>query len=64
MPDNIKAKKTRFTACPYCGAPSAGAYSRIEEQDESGPSKILYKCNGCGRFYTAERVISWRVKKT
>jgi DNA-directed RNA polymerase subunit RPC12/RpoP len=64
MADNPKPKKSGSITCPYCGAPGAGAFTRVEEQDDAGPSKILYKCNGCGMFYTAERVITWRVKKT
>ncbi len=64
MAKGSKRKQTGFTVCPYCGTPSTGSYSSVEEQDEAGPTKILYKCNSCGGFYTAERVISWRVKKT
>jgi len=63
MTKSPKRKQTGSTACPYCGTPSTGSYSTVEKQDEAGPAKILYKCNSCGRFYTVERVISWRVKK-
>lgn len=64
MVKSSKRKQTGSTACPYCGTPSPGSYSTVVEHDESGPVKILYKCNSCGRFYTAERIISWSVKKT
>jgi DNA-directed RNA polymerase subunit M/transcription elongation factor TFIIS len=63
MADSTEAKISGSTTCPYCGAPSAGSYATVQERDEAGPSKILYKCNGCGRFYTAKRVISWHVRK-
>lgn len=61
MAKSSETKQTGSIACPYCGAASTGSYSTVVESDGAGPTKVLYKCNSCGRFYTAEKVISWRV---
>jgi len=64
MADSTRARRTASIACPHCGTESGGSFSTVSESDEVGPTRILFKCKGCGRFYTAERVTSWRVKKT
>lgn len=64
MADSTKSKRTGSIACPYCSAESGGSFSTVEESDDAGPTKILYKCKSCGRFYTAEKVTYWRIKKT
>lgn len=64
MSEGTRAKRSNSVTCPYCNAQSGGAFSTVTESDEAGPTKILYKCKDCGRFYTAEKVVSWRVKKT
>ena len=64
MAKSAKVKRIGSIVCPYCGAESGGSFSTIAERDEAGPTKVVYKCKSCGRFYTAERVISWRVKKS
>jgi len=64
MAENAEGKISVSITCPYCDAPSAGSFGTENGRDEAGPVKMLYKCKGCGNFYTAERVICWRVKKT
>ena len=64
MANSAEPKQTGTITCPYCGASSGGAFSTVVEGDDAGPAKILYKCSNCGKFYTAERVISWRITKT
>ncbi|MFH1032393.1 MAG: hypothetical protein V1767_07540 [Chloroflexota bacterium] len=63
MTDSNKKTSSSSISCPYCNAPSGGAFSTVTEEDASGPSKVLYKCNNCGRFYTAQKVVTWQVKK-
>ncbi len=64
MAKSEKVKQTRSIACPHCEAVGTGSYTTVVEADESGPTKILYKCSSCGKFYHAEKVISWRVTKS
>jgi uncharacterized Zn finger protein len=59
--DNIVEKKS--VNCPYCNVPAGGSFSDVTKEDSAGPVEILYKCQGCGRFYTARRVVLWRVSK-
>jgi DNA-directed RNA polymerase subunit RPC12/RpoP len=63
MTDREKKKKGSSIVCPHCGAPAGGAFSTVVEADDAGPIEVLYKCQSCGRFYTAKRVISWEVIK-
>ncbi|RJQ40974.1 MAG: hypothetical protein C4555_00625 [Dehalococcoidia bacterium] len=64
MPESTEGKLSASIICPYCDAPSAGSFGTESERDAAGPVRVLYKCKNCGKFYTAERVICWRVKKT
>jgi DNA-directed RNA polymerase subunit RPC12/RpoP len=64
MSESTEAKISVSITCPYCDAPSAGSLATESDRDETGPVKVLYKCSRCGKFYTGERVICWRVKKT
>jgi hypothetical protein len=43
--------------------PAGGAFSTVVKADDAGPIEVLYKCQSCGGFYTAKRVISWEVTK-
>lgn len=63
MAKNAKRLPVSSIVCPHCGGASAGSFTTVVEQDEAGPTKILHKCNTCGKFYTAEKVVSWQVKK-
>ena len=38
--------------CPNCGTPSGGSFSTVMEADDSGPTKLLYKCKTCGLVTT------------
>ncbi len=58
-----KEKQSSAIGCPHCGAASMGGFSTVVKADDAGPIEILYKCDVCGRFYTVERVISFRIKK-
>jgi hypothetical protein len=64
MTDENEARTISAITCPNCGISCAGSFNTPIEQDETGPRKILYKCNGCGRFYTVEKVFYWRVINT
>ena len=66
MAKGDQIKQTSSITCPHCGAASTGSYTTVVKADESGPTKVLYKCSSCGKFYTAEKVVSvsWRVTKS
>jgi len=63
MAGKDKKKKSSSIACPQCGMPAGGAFSTVVKADDAGPIEVLYKCQSCGGFYTAKRVISWQVTK-
>ena len=64
MTDGKEATMTSDISCPRCGSSGAGSFNTTIEQDETGPCKILYKCNICGMFYTVQKVHYWRVVNT
>ncbi len=64
MSNSAKRKPSSSITCPHCSAPTGGSFSTVVKSDDSGPTKILYKCKSCGGFYTAEKVVSWRVIKS
>ena len=63
MTGKDKKKKGGSIICPQCGTPAGGAFSTVVAADDAGPIEVLYKCQSCGGFYTAKRVISWQVTK-
>lgn len=60
---NADKKDVKSINCPHCGVPASAAFSTIVKADSAGPIEVLYKCQSCGGFYTAKRVISWQIIK-
>jgi|WetSurMetagenome_2_1015567.scaffolds.fasta_scaffold252744_2 uncharacterized Zn finger protein len=64
MPVNNEAVEKKSVNCPYCNMPAGGSFKDVVKEDVAGPVEILYKCQGCGSFYSAKRVVLWRVSKS